>query len=139
MKIIAFLFSVFYYSRDLDISNIRSMYKESVTNEKVNDKLIADLKDSNIELFRGYFGASTMMKAKHCLNPYKKLELFSDGKRILDSSIETDTTNLELRYLRLAIQENTPRFLNYHSMIERDKYYLSKNIESVINDDELKN
>lgn len=75
--------------------------------------------------------------AKHYLNPISKLKTFNNGKKILESAIEKDKLNPELKFLRLSIQENSPSFLGYHNNIKEDKLFLIKCLPT-ITDDELK-
>lgn len=137
MKAIIILFYLLFPGSRSDLSTIRSMYRQSATNENVNEDLIALLNEKSSTFYRGYKGAAIMMKSKFSKNPFKKLELFRDGQEMLEENIKVDTTDVELRYLRLTIQSNVPGFLNYNSMIEQDKRYLSASL-SKIQDTELK-
>ena len=78
-----------------------------------------------------------MIMAKYYLNPYSKLSSFSEGKSFLESSIEKDTANVELRYLRLTIQNNAPSFLGYKSKVDDDRNFLTSSL-SKLKDEELK-
>ena len=43
---------------------------------------------------------------------------------MLETVIASNIYNIELRFLRFAIQTNVPSFLNYDSNIEEDKNFL---------------
>ena len=78
-----------------------------------------------------------MVMAKHVINPFSKLSYFSKGKQLLEKTIEADAKNVELRFLRFAVQTNLPSFLGYKEHIQKDKAFLIKSIGH-INDLELK-
>jgi hypothetical protein len=122
-----------------DLSHIRQLYAYAADNETYANQLLIESERpaEDTLLFMGYRGAAKMILAKHAGNPFKKLNLFNDGKNILESAIASDTANVELRYLRLTIQSNIPKFLGYNSMIDADKIFLSREVER-LSDNELK-
>lgn len=71
-----------------------------------------------------YLGALNMKKAGLLREPGEKLKLFKKGHLQLEESIRKDSLNPELRFLRLMIQENSPKILNYHGMLSEDAAYL---------------
>jgi hypothetical protein len=71
-----------------------------------------------------YKGANEMIQAKYSLNPIEK-------------AFGRDSLNLEIRFIRFAIQRNLPSFLRYHDELERDKQFLLINTR-YSNDPELK-
>ena len=83
-------------------------------------------------------GVSFFLISKHSLNPIDKLSFFKQGVKWLESSIENDFCNIELRFLRLSVQNNAPSFLNYNNYIEEDKDYLASNYK-YLEDEDLKN
>lgn len=79
----------------------------------------------------GYFALATMMLAKIHGNPFTKLSYFNKGKHLLETIIESNPDNVELRFLRYAVQAKVPAILLYFNDQEEDKKilddYLSKN------------
>ena len=79
----------------------------------------------------GYFALATMMLAKIHGNPFTKLSYFNKGKHLLETIIESNPGNVELRFLRYAVQAKVPTILLYFNDQEEDKIildgYLSKN------------
>ena len=49
----------------------------------------------------------------------------------IEKAIEMDPQNAELRFIRLSIQKNIPSFLNYHSNLKEDEYWIRKNLDQV--------
>lgn len=74
----------------------------------------------------GYLGAYTMIMANHQFNPIKKLASFNDGKRLLEKAIQQAPNDVELRYVRYAIQISIPKFLGYKADIVQDKKILKE-------------
>ena len=52
--------------------------------------------------------------------PTKKLSLFIEGKNLLENAIAKHPKNVEMKLLRLMIQENAPRFLGYSDNCTKD-------------------
>ncbi len=57
---------------------------------------------------------------------------------MLEQALNSDSTNIELRYLRLTIQTNVPAFLGYNNNINSDKKYLLDSLMA-LGDIQLKN
>lgn len=123
----------------VDIASVRILFQKAVSNEKACKQLANLLApdDERNPLLLGYKGSGTMVMAKHVFNPFSKLSYFRKGKQMLESAIDTDETNFELRFLRFAAQTNMPSFLGYNNDIEKDKEFIL-NYYSQIKDAELK-
>ena len=106
---------------------------------KINAAL-AELEKSVAKEKDAYKGTLLMQKSGMLKSGMEKLSLFKQGRKLLETSIKQDSSNVEYRFLRLMIQEKAPDFLNYHSKKEEDagiirKYYstLPANIREAIN------
>lgn len=117
------------------IENIRKLFESAASNETSCDQLITILGQVNDQnstnLFQGYKGVAFMIQAKYNLNPYTKYNKFVKGKRILERAISKDGENIELRYLRFAIQNNAPEILGYNNNMEDDKKVLISELHKV--------
>lgn len=89
-------------------------------------------------MYAGYKAAATMLMAKYVINPFSKLNNFKKGKTLLEKAIDRDQKNIELRFIRYAIQLNAPSFLNYKNAINKDKVFLMDSYAH-IKDTQLKN
>lgn len=78
----------------------------------------------------GYLGAYTMIKANHQINPFNKLSSFKRGKSILEKAIKSLPTDVELRYVRYAIQSSIPSFLGYDQNLKEDKEILESEFKN---------
>jgi hypothetical protein len=123
------------------INEVRSLYKQAASEERSGEKLIRLLalyNEKNNTLFSGYKAATTMIMAKHALNPFVKLGQFNKGRKMLERAIRADDKNVELRFLRFTTQTNAPAFLGYNNNIPSDKEFLLK-YSSELTDIPLKN
>jgi|SRR5688572_10962090 len=78
-----------------------------------------------------YLGALHMKKAGLSGQTSEKLRLFKAGHFQLESAIKKDPRNPELRFLRLMIQENSPKILKYHDQLSEDASYLRENYKKL--------
>ncbi len=83
----------------------------------------------------GYIGMSFMLKAKYAWLPNYKMEYFTKGKNFLESAISNDPNNVELKFMRFCVQNDTPSFLSYKRNLENDKRYLMKSIPTMRDND----
>lgn len=113
------------------INIIRTIYQKALTEEKSCKRLIQLLlpyDENNHPLLLGYRASGTMMMAKHTFNPLSKLSYFKKGKQMLEKAIAADRNNIELRFLRFAVQTKIPPFLGYYNSIETDKKFLLQSL-----------
>ena len=87
------------------------------------DKLLS-IDESSDPLLLGYKGMASFMLCYHSLNPYTKVKHFLNGRKILNQSINSESENLELRFLRFTIQTSAPEFLAYNNKIVADKNFI---------------
>lgn len=83
------------------------------------------------DIKKAYYAAAHMASAQYKLNIITKINTFNEGKEWLESIIKNDTTSIELRYIRLAIQQNTPSVLGYNKSISHDKRFLVTRLSSI--------
>lgn len=141
MKLVLLLMAAMTFTTSPDLSVIRSAYTKAPSEEKYCRQLIESLKnidETKSPLLGGYKGCAAMIMAKHVFNPFMKLSYFNKGKRILEKAIETDKSNVELRYLRFTVQTNSPSFLGYKKDMPGDRAFLVQMLP-VIDDTYLRN
>ena len=117
------------------IENIRRLFENAARNETSCDQLIGILgkvdDPNSTHLIQGYRGVALMIKARYNYNPYTKYNKFVKGKKMLEYAIVKDKNNIELRYLRFAIQNNVPKILGYNNNIEDDKNVLISELHNL--------
>jgi len=134
-KIILFLFiftSTFLLAQP-SLETLRNDYYKLNTDSAACAKLYKKVSAFGVEdnVFNGYKGAITASMANHVTAKAEKLKLFNSGKKLLEQSIKTDSSNVELRFLRLTIQTNCPKALGYYKQISSDKIYIVDHFNSV--------
>ena len=105
------------------------MYYESVSNKDSSEKFSEIMQTLDVKknpILVCYKGMSYMMQAKHNMNPISKLSAFNKGKEYLDLAAQYDVENVEVRFMRFAVQTNAPGMLNYSQNINEDKTLILK-------------
>lgn len=131
-----FLYGVFLFfsinSFGLDLEYIRTNYEQAVSDKKLCENMITALeKTAPTNVHLAYLGALQTIWANHVINPFSKLSTFKKGKATIEKAVKNDSDNIEIRYVRLSIQQNCPAFLGYNKNIKEDKEFLKKNKETV--------
>lgn len=120
-------------AQEAGLLEARILYNRAVEDEEAAKSLleISEEKITREPVMRGYKAAGHMMMAKHVGNPFKKMSHFNKGKDILSSAIAADKKNLELRFLRFAVQAEAPGFLGYRDNLEEDKFLLLRGVGNI--------
>ena len=130
--IIAFFISAVGSAQDL--KEIRSQYPTAVESSEITLKLDAALlgvtTKSNPVLL-AYKGAVSTLKAKFAKARSEKKEYFKEGVLFIESAVKAAPKNIEIRYIRMSVQENSPKFLGYHKSIKEDKQFLLKSYDTI--------
>jgi hypothetical protein len=121
------------FAQEKELSEARSQYSRAVESEAAAKSLlkISEANSFTNPVMMGYKAAGHMMMAKHVGNPFKKMSHFNKGKEILGSAIAADKDNLELRFLRFAVQAEAPGFLGYRDNLEEDKRLLLNGVGKI--------
>lgn len=128
--ILSILFSVFFLTVQ-ELPYVReNYYAASKTRQSAEDfyKLLSKYNKNNKTLL-AYKGASIALKSKFTADRKLKRDLFVEGVTLVESSVKSEPNNIEIRLIRLSIQENTPKLLKYKSNIEEDKKIIVASFE----------
>ena len=107
------------FAQKMDTSAFYAAMKTDNADE-INKELDA-LGDSE----QGYAGALIIRKAG-LPKAKERLKLFKQGKAKLEAAIAADPENAEYRFLRLSIQEHTPKIVRYKADLDADKAFVIK-------------
>ena len=111
---------------------VRQQFHQGTSEENLKN-ILKRYADETDPVILAYIGAAEAIMAEHAFLPLSKYNYFKKGVDKIESSIGWQK-NLENVYLRLMIQLNAPRFLNYHDDIQGDLDYFSANFHvSAIN------
>lgn len=117
-----------------NLKNIRLQYPEAAKSIEITTNLELELENvdsSSSSLLLAYKGAILTLQAKFSKSKSDKKKYFKEGVSLIENAIQADDSNIEIRYLRLSVQENSPKFLGYHKNIEEDKEFILKNYRNI--------
>ncbi len=77
---------------------------------------------------KAYRAAGEAMLAQTLWNPLSKLAQVNRYEKLIQESIELDTGNLEIHFLRFAIEFYLPRFLMMSKHLEEDRDFIVANL-----------
>jgi len=129
---------LFWFVPTHDLETLRLAYKDAGQDDskiEVFENLVKDITTEDNPVLVGYKGAALTLKAKLEKTIKEKKDVFVQGKEVIEYAIQKDPESIELRFIRLGIQENTPKLLKYKENIEEDKNYILKNYNSISSKD----
>lgn len=134
MKFLILFLPLFFIIMPVDLDAIRNAYKEAAHDKTkvtaLNKQLSAITKDDDIVLV-AYKGAAITLQARYEKNLKEKKRLFIEGVGYIEFAINKSPNAIEPRFIRIGIQENTPKLLKYKSNIKEDKLFLLKQYKTI--------
>jgi len=112
----------------LDLAEIREQYRnaaEDQYNTYELYKVLSPITESEAPELVAYKGAATTLMAKYAAGIKAKKAYIREGKRLIEYAIELFPSNIELRYIRLSVQENAPKVMGYKGQITEDKEFIT--------------
>lgn len=94
---------------------------------------LSEVTKDNSNVLVAYKAASTIMVAKFEKGAPQKKELFKEGALLLEYAVASEPKNIEIRVVRMSIQENAPKFLKYNKNISEDKELISNEYQKLTN------
>lgn len=133
MILISAFFLLIVNPNEILLNKVRSNYHLFLFNRDFCQTTISELEKNKNEsvLFLGYLGALQTINANHVSNPITKLKTFKSGKQNIESAVKADPNNVELRFIRLSVQKNTPFFLGYNVNINEDITFINNNKQQI--------
>ena len=112
-----------------DLAAIRKLYP-TVTKSEANAKdftvKLANVSNNDDKILVAYKAASILLDSKFEKKLGEKMERFKEGAKLLESTIKSEPNNIEIRLIRLSIQENVPGITGYKKNIKEDKKYITE-------------
>lgn len=127
MKTILLTLILFVSIPSSELNEIRRSFKnasESKASAEAFYELVQAKEYGDEILYTVYDGASEIILSKYLGSNMEKLKFFNRGSDKIEKAVDEDSSNTEIRFVRLVIQMNTPGFLNYDENIEEDKAFL---------------
>lgn len=132
MKFLVFLFYFLSVLRP-DLGEIRTNYPLANENEEVAQKMhdaLSGISNDDKAIMIAYKGGISTIMAKHAKGIKAKKAFFKEGVALLEQAVEQDADNIEIRCIRMGVQENSPKFLGYKDAIETDKQFILDHFSS---------
>lgn len=124
---ITFLF-IFFFFANPSVTEIRKLYKTAAATESVAKDMavkLADVtKEDNNKVLVAYKGASIIILSKLEKKAADKSKKFKEGAALLEYAVTAEPNAIEIRMIRLSIQENVPKIVNYRGNKKEDKKFL---------------
>ena len=110
-----------------------SVYYDVMASNKIQDidNELKVLEKFNASSKAAYEGTLMMKKAGLLKKAKDKIDLFKAGRKKLEAVIKTEPGNAEWRFLRLMIQENAPKAVNYRNELDTDSKFIVNNYKSL--------
>lgn len=124
-------------AQGLSLDKIRALYIEASFEEEKTNKLYEVTKNSLIKTDYkrfAYHAISILLKSKFTINPFDKIKTFKEGKEKLEKVINKYPHDIELRFLRFCVQNNTPKIINYKENMQEDSQLIKNNISKSSNE-----
>lgn len=118
--------------QSIDLEYMRLNYEKAVDNKELCHALIEALgikKDEPVYL--AYLSGLQTLWANHTINPIAKLGTFKKGRMNLERAVQMAPNNLEIRFIRLSVQKNAPRFLGYYENIDMDEEFIKQHLHNI--------
>lgn len=125
-KILVFCFlSLNVFAQDL--SKLRKEFIAATASAEASQTFLnSTAKLGEKPLFQAYRGAALVIHAKFAKGIEGKKKYAKEGITTLESAVQKDPQNVEIRTLRLSIQEQAPKVLKYKNNIEEDRSFVKK-------------
>ena len=129
MKTVLIVFLILLASGAVDLSTVRRNFEEAKDSKIATEKLVGLLRNyqENDPLLMGYKGASLTLQARYEQGRSEKRDMVARGIHMLEGAIKSAPKNIELRLIRLAVQENSPKILKYKMNMSEDKQLILSN------------
>jgi hypothetical protein len=109
------------------IDDIRKLYSSAVITESKAKEFaskLADVTKEDNKTLVAYKGASIVTLSRYRKEISDKSKNFKEGAKMVEFAVKSEPNNIEIRLIRLSIQEKAPKFLNYSANKKEDKSFL---------------
>jgi hypothetical protein len=122
-----FLFLFLFFFGNPSITEIRKLYATASSSENNAKEFASKLnevsKEDNKTLV-AYKGASLSILSKLEKKVSDKSKKFKEGSSLIEFAVANDPNSIEIRMIRLSVQENVPKIVNYRGNKKEDKKFL---------------
>ncbi len=113
-----------------DLTRLRKEFVSAPGSAPAAEKFLqttGPITSSSKPLLLAYKGAALLIWGKYVKGIEDKKKMAREGITLLESAVSKDPDHIEIRTLRLSIQENSPKILKYKTKIEEDRAFVTRN------------
>lgn len=128
MKTLLFLFISIFTFQNITLSEARKAYEKANENKQNALNFYNELENysGNNQTLLAYKGTAFALHSKYVGTKESKKEDFTKGVDYIENAIKAEPNNIEIRMIRLSVQENIPKMLKYKMNITEDKNQILK-------------
>ena len=132
MKSFFSILLLLFFSNNPNLAEIRKAFPSAATSEISATAFAAKLDDvtADDETLFAYKGASITMISKFKKKVSDKISTFKEGTKLIESAVASKPNNIEIRLIRLSIQENVPGIVKYKKNIKEDVAFILKHFKA---------
>ena len=127
MKLLFSLMGFFIFLSNADISEIRKLYPDAANSENSANFFLSkfsDINKDNDKVIVAYKGAAITISSKFIKKVFEKISNFKEGVKLVEFAVASEPNNIEIRLVRLSIQENVPIIVKYNKNKKEDIAFL---------------
>ena len=123
-------FAILFYigfSGNPSVTEVRKLYataNSSEVNAKEFLEKLSNISKEDTKILVAYKGASLTIVSKLEKKVSNKSKKFKEGVALIEYAVTNEPNNIEIRLVRLSVQENVPKIVNYRGNKKEDKKYL---------------
>lgn len=119
------------FAKNPEIAEVRDLYTDAAKSEAnanaFAEKLTAVSDTDGNKVLVAYKGCSLTLRSKFSGNLADKISFMKAGAKLIDAAAAAEPNNIEIRMIRLSVQESVPKIVNYRSNKKEDKAFILKN------------
>lgn len=119
--------------QEYDLTAVRQAFHQAVLHDEESDSFheyVGKIANADPTIL-AYQAVSKAMLARVLWNPFAKYSHVMKYRALMADAIKTDSSNIEIRFLRLSIEYNLPSFLSESQYINEDLKIILENLSSV--------
>lgn len=127
LPILLFLFA------NPDLAEVRKLYTDAAKSESntkaFNEKLATIADNDPDKVLVAYKGCGLTLNSKFSKVLADKISFMKAGAKLIDAAVAADPNNVEIRMIRLSVQESVPKIVGYRANKKEDKAMILKNFK----------
>ena len=114
-----------------DIKKVRADFYEIALNSSRTIEVLNEVRaiENPSAVIKAYEGAIEAMMARVVWNPITKLKHVRKSQKIFKEAVKMDEDNVEVRFIRFAVEYNIPHWLGFSKNLQTDKDFIMANLE----------